>query len=160
MDMWWIMFAVATAVIVPLALYAWSLMNKVREKNQERQAIAAQANEQWQKHQSTLLADVRFIAKAVHQEQCDVTEGVLRLHHLISRLDETLWAHPKLEAIRHYHSITCDMPYLNAYKQLSRKEQHALDKKRLQLEKEHLAPVSQACQFLLEHEYDITLELV
>ena len=73
-------------IIALLAGYAWHLTRKVNAVKQRQQEEEAQAALQLRNRQLELLQDIRFIARSVLDEQCEITEGVLRIQYLLSAL--------------------------------------------------------------------------
>ncbi|MDP2504752.1 MULTISPECIES: DUF2489 domain-containing protein [unclassified Oceanobacter] len=144
---------VGIAIIAALSVYAWRLTRQVKRIEAEQQAEAAAAEQQLRDYQHSLVQDVRFLARAVLSEQCDITEGVLRLHHTIKGLDPTVWQHENLAVLRMFHEQVADMPILDAYKKLPPKQQFAIDKRRLTLEDEHKAAIEHALKWLVEFRF-------
>ncbi|WP_369857565.1 DUF2489 domain-containing protein [Candidatus Thalassolituus haligoni] len=144
---------IGIAVITLLSLYAWHLTHKVRQVEAEQQAQAATAEQQLRRHQQGLVQDVRFLARAILSDQCDITEGVLRLHHIISGLDPLVWQHDKLTVLRTFHEQVADMPILDAYKKLAPKQQFAIDTRRIHLEGEYKASIEHALGWLVEFKF-------
>src|SRR5690606_40079013 len=73
--------ALPILIIAALAYYAWHLTAKVKNLQQTQQDEAAQAELHLRNRQLELLQDIRFIARAVLAEQCEITEGVLRIQY-------------------------------------------------------------------------------
>lgn len=132
--MGYVLLALGMVIIVGLTSYAILLHLKLNKATQEQQLQEQQAEQTLRHHQQQLVNDIRFVARAMLAEQCEITEGVLRLHHLISTLDADVWQHASLPTLRLHHQQTCDMPILEAYQALSKQQQFALDNERYELE--------------------------
>ena len=104
----------ALLIIAVLAGYAVYLLRKVREQEARMQQEEAEAELQLRQHQQELVKDIRFIARSVLQEQCDISEGVLRLEYLLRGLDPDMWQRNELESLRDHHQEISDMPILDA----------------------------------------------
>ena len=103
----------ALIIIAALAYYAWHLTTKVKKLHQAQQEEQAQAELHLRNRQLELLQDIRFIARAVLDEQCEITEGVLRIQYLISALDPDAWQLDELATLRKHHEATANMPILD-----------------------------------------------
>ena len=143
----------ALIIIAALAYYAWHLTTKVKKLHQAQQEEQAQAELQLRNRQLELLQDIRFIARAVLAEQCEITEGVLRIQYLISALDPDAWQLDELATLRQHHEATAGMPILDAYKALPKKEQFRLDRERWSLEEHHKPAVQRELQWLVSYRF-------
>jgi hypothetical protein len=74
-----VILLVAFAVVAVLAFYAGSLLFKLRAQQQLR-------NEKTQKRVDNISQSIQTIAKALDQQQCNLSEGVVRLFHLLEAL--------------------------------------------------------------------------
>lgn len=143
----------ALIIIAALAYYAWHLTTKVKKLHQAQQEEQAQAELQLRNRQLELLQDIRFIARAVLAEQCEITEGVLRIQYLMSALDPDAWQLDELATLRQHHEATAGMPILDAYKALPKKEQFRLDRERWTLEERHKPAVQRELQWLVSYRF-------
>lgn len=148
----------AIIIVAALALYAWRLTRQVKaaEERQQKEQIAAA--EALRSKQLELVSDIHFVARAMLAQQCEVSEGVLRLHHLIQSLDPEVWPMQELSAVRRHYQAIADMPILEAYKQLNKREQFKLDKQRWQLESDNQAAIETELQWLVNYGFpNVTL---
>ncbi|MEK9713064.1 MAG: DUF2489 domain-containing protein [Thalassolituus sp.] len=143
----------AILIVVPLSGYAWHLTRKVKDMEEQAERDEAEAELNLRNYQQELISDIRFVARSVVQQQCDITEGVMRLHYLIGGLDPDVWSLPELESLKEHHDATRNMPILDAYKALSKKEQFRLDTQRLQLEAENKASIERALIWLSDYHF-------
>lgn len=148
-----VLLITAIVIVAALAGYAWHLTRKVKAMQQRAQEEQARAELQLRERQQTLLQDIRFIARSVLEEQCEITEGVLRLGYLINALDPVAWELDELSAVRRHHELTSSMPILDAYKNLTRKEQFRLDKERFALEEEHKPSIERELRWLVTYHF-------
>ncbi len=142
-------------IIALLAGYAWHLTRQVKVVEQRQQEEEAQAAMQLRNRQLELLQDIRFIARSVLDEQCEITEGVLRIQYLMSALDPAVWERDELCAVRSHYQSTSSMPILDAYKQLSRKEQFKLDQQRWALENENKTAIERELRWLVSYSFPV-----
>lgn len=145
--------SLGSVIILVLAGYAWHLFSKLRvlEKEQVQANIAAE--EKIKSFQQELINDVRFIARAVLAEQCEITEGVIRIHFLIAKLDPDTWQNEGLKVTRQHYATTLTMPILDAYKALSKQEQFKLDNERFLLEQEHKTDIHNEFKWLISYDF-------
>ncbi|GAA6133223.1 hypothetical protein NBRC116188_00120 [Oceaniserpentilla sp. 4NH20-0058] len=142
-------------ILLGLAATAAYYVIKLR-KVQAQQAQQIENNRQaWQKHRDELVSDLRFIANAMVQKQCEITEGCMRLAVLMDRLDDELQHKHQFSTIRAHFSQTAHMPTHEAYKALTRKEKFKLDNQRYALEEQNREQVLNEAKVLLEYRFDI-----
>lgn len=145
----------AVCILLVLAAIAGYYVLKLR-KVQAQQAEQIKKNkEAWQNYRNELANDLRFIANAMLQGQCEITEGCLRLIVLMDRLDEDLQHKPEFKTIRAHFAKTASMPTHEAYKALGKQEQFKLDKERYTLEAQHKDQVLIEVKILSEYNFDI-----
>lgn len=148
-----IFWLVALLILAGLGFYAWRLTRRLHAIKQQQQAEKAAAELQLRNHQQELMQDIHFIARAMLAEQCDITEGVMRLQYLIDGLDADVWQRPELETIRQHWQATNHMPILEAYQALSRQEQFRLDSQRLRLEDDNKNAIFKELNWLVTYQF-------
>ncbi len=148
-----LLIALGAVIILALSGYAWHLVSKLRILKKEQIKASLAADEKIKEFQKELINDVHFIARAVLAEQCEITEGVIRIHFLISKLDPEVWLNKSLSTTRQYYAATLDMPILDAYKALSKQEQFTLDNERFRLEKEHKDAIHSEFKWLVAFDF-------
>ncbi|MBM94651.1 MAG: hypothetical protein CMI09_02220 [Oceanospirillaceae bacterium] len=145
-------------IIGALGWYAWSLTSKVKEAEKRQQEEEALAAANLRAHQKELITDIQFVARSVLADQCEITEGVLRINYLVNALDPETWSHIELTICRKHYDAVCNMPILDAYQKLSKKEQFRLDKQRWQLEDDHKNDIQRELRWLSEYHFpNVTL---
>lgn len=149
---------VALFIILPLAGYAIYLSLKVRKHHKEHQQQIEEetrlARENTEKRNNELISDIRFIAKSMQQEQCEITEGVLRIHVLADALDTDIMLQQPFETIHAHYLSVKEFPILDAYKALSRKEQFKLDSQRMKLEAANQEKILAEIEAIINHSFD------
>lgn len=114
------LFVLAVLIVLSMAAYAASLLLKIRrQKKQLKQA-------QFTRY-SNICESIDLIARAMLAEQCDLSEGVLRLKPLLDVLGKKLAVFPAMWAL--YQTVE-EMPILDARKALKRNERMKLDLER------------------------------
>ena len=120
------------AILLVLAVYAASLLLKLRAQSRARATAIRACNER-------ILESVRLIAKAVKEGQCDPSEGAIRLTNL---LDALQYARPRPHAEEFpglyglYERIK-DLPTHEARRLLKKNELLRQDLERARHEEEH-----------------------
>ena len=144
-------------IIASLAGYAWHLTRQVKraqqQTEQQQQQEAAQAAHNLRQKQLELVTDIRFIARSVLAQQCEITEGVLRIQYLMNGLDPDAWQLSELHHVRAHYDATRHMPILDAYKKLSKKEQFKIDQQRWTLEKQHQEAIEKELTWLVSYSF-------
>lgn len=133
------------------AYYVW----QVKKQNAQLKAEQEAQKKAWREKKEELAKDIKFIANSMVQDQCEITEGCLRIKVLMDHLDGDLQFKPEFKAIQQVFTLTSDMPTHKAYKELPRKEQFKLDKKRYKIEDEHRELVLAEAHALVSYQFDI-----
>ena len=151
--MYWTLIFVAIAIIVTLSAIAGYYSLKLRGLKQQQNEQIQLNRQAWLDSQEELAADIRFIAKAMVQKQCEITEGCLRLKVLMDRLDETLQHHSDYQTIQLHYQKTAHMPHHQAYQALDKKQQYKLDQDRFELENQHRQQILLEAELLSSYEF-------
>lgn len=118
MMMWTTLLAIiALAIILGLVGYASTLLLALQK---QKKAIAQARLARQQRLQES----IKIIAKAMLQDDCNHSEGVIRLKMLLDPLGHKLNQYP---AMFELYQVVADMPTHQARRQLSKKERMRLD---------------------------------
>ena len=153
----YIIAAAITLIVVLCGIAVYYLVKLHQAKKAQQQAIA-QGEAAWRDKQKEIASDLRFIASGMVQEQCEITEGCMRLTVLMDRLDENLRFKPEYSAIKAHFEATAHMPTHDAYKALTPKQRFELDKQRFSLEKKNKSAVLKDAKILATERFQV-LEL-
>ncbi|MFU2510210.1 DUF2489 domain-containing protein [Pseudoalteromonas sp. ASV78] len=156
MNMMILALCVGAVIIAGLAFYAGQLLYKLSA--QKKQIVKEQAKQQAKLAQSRLernakLADsIHLIARAMHQEQCEFSEGSLRIWVLMSQYsftdDEDLpGRYPGIFAM---YEVVKEMPTHDARKKYSKKEIFQQDSVRWRAEETHAKQIKADCEKIIE----------
>lgn len=116
--MWrFFLIILAGLILISMAGYAVSLFAKLRRQNQQLQQAK---KERFQR----VSQSISIIANAMLNEQCDFSEGVLRLKPLLDVIGKKLAVFPAMWAL---FQVVEDMPILEARQALKRNERMKLD---------------------------------
>ena len=148
---------VGLIIIIILAAYAWNLVKQVKQAEadveRQQQEEAAKAAHNLRQKQLELVNDIRFVARSVLEQQCEITEGVLRIHYLISGLDPDAWQLPELTQLRKHYESTRSMPILDEYKKLNKKQQFKLDTERWTRESDNKEAIEKDLRWLVTYSF-------
>jgi hypothetical protein len=153
-----ILFILAVIIIAALAGYALFLHREVKKKqlevleadNAERQL----AQENLDRRNNSIISDIRFIAQALVTEQCEVTEGVLRIHHLADAIDADLMLQPEFSTLHEHFNQCKGMAIKEAYKELSKKQRFQQDNQRFRLEEQNKDNVLKEAKLLIKYSFN------
>ncbi|NQZ94056.1 MAG: DUF2489 domain-containing protein [Moritella sp.] len=139
---WMILIGTGCLIILALSMYAGRLLYRVKAKqeqqlNQQNEAIAAR--------KVRITESVQIIAKAMGREECDLSEGAIRISKLLAAIpaaEPVDWAqqYPDLHAF--YDKIK-HMPIMDARSELSKKTRMQFDLDRFRFEGEYADRVQQ-----------------
>lgn len=126
--------ALGVILVVGLAFYAGQLLWQVKQ-----QGIVQQ--EQKDKRHKYLTDSISFIAKAMKEEQCELSEGVLRIWVLLDHYNseqESPKDYPALyPGFAALYDVIKDMPTHEARKKQGKQERFKMDVARWDAEKDH-----------------------
>jgi hypothetical protein len=120
---------IALSIVGSLAFYAGSLIFKLRTQQKLR-------NQKTQQRIDNISESIQTIAKALEQQQCNLSEGCVRLFHLLEALpvkDKPDFAQKFSGLYSLYHQVK-DLPTHDARKLQSKKETQQQDLQREELE--------------------------
>lgn len=113
-----IVFLVGSLIVISMGAYAMTLLFALRKQKQHQQKIRyAQAN--------YAMESIHIIAQAMLRDECNLSEGTIRINGLLSYLSTPTLAH--YMALNKLYLIIKDMPILAARKQLKKNERMRLD---------------------------------
>lgn len=141
--MMWRFFLLILAILIILSMagYAFYLWRQVQKQN-------ALIKKKQSERLLRLIESVELIARAMKQEQCDLSEGVIRLHYLLGVLGQPKLADfPSMQAL---FAVVQDMPILDERKNLAKNERMKQDFARLRAEADFREKIHQEIDQLLE----------
>jgi len=147
---------IAVGILIVLSAAAAHYSIKLRQVKKQQTDQTLQNKHAWLEHQEELAKDIRFIANAMMQEQCEITEGCLRLIYLMDRLDTGLQHKKEFKTLQMHYQSTSSMPHHEAYKALNKKQQIKLDQTRYELEKQNRQIILSEVTILSNYQFDRT----
>lgn len=140
-----ILLAVITLGLAGYLGYLWATLNK---RHKELALYKQELAKKLMDREKSILESLRIIALAVTQDQCEISEGVIRIKNLIDEVEHLKLA-PTLQDFHRIHALFAEFPYLDERKELSKQERFSQDTKRFQIEKENEKRVKDLCFELL-----------
>lgn len=152
------LFILALLIITALAGYAFFLQREVKKKQLEDieadNAERKLAQDNLDKRNNSIISDIRFIAQALLTDQCEVTEGVLRIHHLADAIDSDLMLQPEFSTLHEHFNQCKGMAIKDAYKELSKKQRFQQDNQRFRLEEQNKDGVIKEAELLIKYSFN------
>ena len=152
-----ILIVFACLIVIALAGYAFYLHLEVLKKQkhdlEKDQAERKLAQENLDNRNNGIITDIRFIAQSLITQQCEITEGVLRIHHLADALDTDIMKQDQFAAIHRHFNDCKDMAIKEAYKNLPKKERFQQDMKRLRLEEENKDRILEESVLIMKYSF-------
>jgi len=124
-----LLLLVALSIVASLAFYAGSLLFKLRSQQQRR-------NQKTQQRIDNISQSIQTIAMAVEQQQCNLSEGCIRLFHLLESLpvkDKPDFSQ-KFTGLYSLYEQVKDLPTHEARKTQIKKDTKQQDMRRQELE--------------------------
>ncbi|AWB66635.1 DUF2489 domain-containing protein [Saccharobesus litoralis] len=134
-NLWLIAIVLGALLIIGLAFYAGKLLFKLQLQNKKEQAFLDEVKTKQAANNKHLIESVRYIAKAVREEQCELSEGAIRictmLNNFAGQEDAYLETYPGFYQL--FNAIK-DFPTHQAFKDLSKQERMNQNMKRWNFE--------------------------
>jgi len=127
---------IALFIIAALAAYATHLLLTLKRKTQANQQALAARQAKADEHRQQLLTDIRYIAAAMIEDRCELSEGVMRigkLFDILSMSEQVITDFPNL--FLHYEQIR-NHPIMDARNALSKQQRMKFDFERMKSEAE------------------------
>jgi hypothetical protein len=126
---------------------------QTKEKHIKDDAERLLAQKNLDKRNDKIIEDIRFIAKALISNQCEMTEAVMRIHYLADALDSDIMLQDQYSTI-HLHFLACkDMAIKDAYKDLSKKMRFQQDQNRIRLEASNETAVLAEAELIIQYAF-------
>ncbi len=133
-----ILSLIGALIILVLAIIAGRLVYKVMQLNKKRAQqladieAASRATQAQQRSHSN--KSIQILAVALHNDELSLTEASMRIAFLLDQLEVSDGVKEEFSAFYQLRERTQHIPILQAWKDLSAKEQRVFDKERLQHE--------------------------
>ncbi len=127
----WVLISIAALIIIGLGIYAGRLLFLLQAQNDRQTAVR-------NKRIQNISESIQTIAFAMEQQQCDPSEGAIRICNLLLAIPIVPQPDYKLDypAIFELYDRIKHFPTLEARNSLSKKERRKQDREREQIESE------------------------
>lgn len=121
-------------IIVVLSSYATYLLLKLQRQKQRQQAEQAGRKAIAGAKRAQVLNDIRYIATAMIEDRCEISEGVVRIGRLFEMLSLSERVAPEFPSLFQHFELIKDHPIMEARQALPKQERMKLDLIRMKLE--------------------------
>lgn len=121
-------------IIVALSSYATYLLLKLQRQKQRQQAAHAERETIASAKRAQVLEDIRYIATAMIEDRCEISEGVVRIGRLFEILSLSERVAPDYPSLFQHFELIKDHPIMEARRALPKQERMKLDLIRLKSE--------------------------
>ena len=142
---WAIAILIAALIIAALSFYLGKLLMQLRYIKQQQQV-------KFEQKQQKLREDIYTIAWAVQQQQCDLSEGSLRIWVLLDHLqpEQSSQNQSRYPGIFALYDKIKHLPTHQARKALSKTERRAMDKQRFADQAEYKSQIEQDIEQIIQ----------
>ncbi|MBT1446158.1 DUF2489 domain-containing protein [Shewanella sp. JM162201] len=127
---------VAVLIVLALAVYAASLLWQLKKQTEARAKAQAEQKAVADARRESIFEDIRYIAHAMLEDRCEVSEGVVRIARLFEALslsERVSGDYPAL--FKHFERIR-NHPIMEERKALPKQERMRFDFERMKSESE------------------------
>ncbi|RYV03928.1 DUF2489 domain-containing protein [Shewanella sp. OPT22] len=128
------LFIVGFIIIVSLTAYATKLMLQLRKQTRAKEQLKQQKHEQAKAKKESILEDVRYIAAAMLEERCELSEGVVRIARLFEVISLTEQVNVRYPMLYQHFEVIREHPIMEHRKALPKRERMQLDMQRMKSE--------------------------
>ena len=138
-------------IMLKVVIYIWWRQRGRLQENQTRIAkLQGMLKEQYEHR----VDSIRVIVNAMDEDQCEYTEGCIRLKMLLDQIAPELLQQPEYAIIETMYKETEHMPIKEDWKQLDKKVKAKLTNERFALEGQHKDAIAAAVKALGAHKFD------
>ncbi|WP_198781794.1 DUF2489 domain-containing protein [Shewanella putrefaciens] len=121
-------------IIVVLSSYATYLLLKLQRQKKRQQAALVEREAVANAKRAQVLDDIRYIATAMIEDRCEISEGVVRIGRLFEILSLSERVAPEFPALFQHFELIKDHPIMEARQALPKQERMKLDLIRMKSE--------------------------
>lgn len=144
-----IIYSLMGIIVFALSIYLGIVLNQLRLQKKQQDLVIEQLKEKEEKRLVYINESLRVISLAVTQDQCEISEGCIRIKNLLDELEDFR----QLDQLSYFHTAYEDFkqfPFLDDRKALTKQERFKQDNKRFLFEEQHMQGIKQACAELLK----------
>ncbi|WP_283627142.1 DUF2489 domain-containing protein [Shewanella baltica] len=121
-------------IIVALSSYATFLILKLKQQKKRQLAEQAEREVTANAKRAQVLDDIRYIATAMIEDRCEISEGVVRIGRLFEILSLSERVAPDYPSLFKHFELIKDHPIMDARQALPKQERMKLDLIRMKSE--------------------------
>ncbi|MGL5047823.1 MAG: DUF2489 domain-containing protein [Shewanella sp.] len=121
-------------IIVALSSYAIFLILKLKQQKKRQQAEQAEREASANAKRTQVLDDIRYIATAMIEDRCELSEGVVRIGRLFDILSLSERVTPEYPSLFKHFELIRNHPIMDARHALPKQERMRLDLIRMKSE--------------------------
>ena len=125
---------IGALVILGLAAYAASLLIKLKQQTQQLKIQQAAQQAATLAREAELLSNIHYIAAAMLEERCELSEGVMRIGKLFELLGQTEQVLPRYPSLFKHFDVIKAHPIMEQRKTLEKQQRMKLDLLRMKSE--------------------------
>lgn len=142
-----IIFTFLAVIVFVLGTYLGFLINKVKLQKKMNDLRDQEIEQLRREREQSIKESIEILARAVINEQCEISEGCIRIKKLSEIIDFNISS--ELYVINKMYEEIKHFPILEERNTLSKQEKFNQDKKRFSIEDKYSAEIKMACKRIL-----------
>lgn len=143
-------------IIVALSSYATLLLLKLKQQKQRQQVAHAEREVAANAKRAQILGDIRYIATAMIEDRCEISEGVVRIGRLFEILSLSERVAPEFPSLFQHFELIKGHPIMEARQALPKQERMKLDLIRMKSEAELAEGINDDAKKLSDYQLKAT----
>lgn len=143
-------------IIVALSSYATFLLLKLKQQKQRQQIAHAEREVAANAKRAQVLGDIRYIATAMIEDRCEISEGVVRIGRLFEILSLSERVVPEFPSLFQHFELIKGHPIMEARQALPKQERMKLDLIRMKSEAELAEGINDDAKKLSDYQLKAT----
>ena len=140
-------FSILSVIVFALATYLGFLANKVKLQNKMNEIRKQEIETLKNQREQSIKESIEILARAVVNNQCEVSEGVVRIKKLSEIIE--LNSHENFKVINDMYEKIKHFAILDERNELSKQEKYNQDKERFVIEDQYSTEIKKACEGIL-----------
>jgi hypothetical protein len=129
-----VLIIIAMLIVAGLSMYATILLLRLKKQTAANKAALQAQQQALEQKRQELLGDIRYIAAAMTEDRCEISEGVYRIAKLFELLSLTERVSGEFPAFYEHFEVIKSHPIRNARAHLQKQERMRLDLQRMKSE--------------------------
>ncbi len=137
-------------IILGLTAYACYLLIKLREQKKQQQTLLTAQQAALRQRENEQLSNIHYIATAILEERCELSEGVMRIGKLFELIGKATEVRPSYPALFQHFDVIKTHPIMEQRKSLEKQQRMKLDLERMKSETALETNIHQEIQQILK----------